>query len=81
LSKPAGTESCGLPWVMERVLGQSVKICSAQIDGDLAVVLSNRGKLIAPEVVDESKTFEAILIRYNIPYVEENGLYCIYGYR
>lgn len=43
--------------------------------------LKHRGKLIAPEVVDESKTFEAILIRYNIPYVEENGLYCIYGYR
>lgn len=43
--------------------------------------LKYRGKLIAPEVVDESKTFEAILIRYNIPYVEENGLYCIYGYR
>lgn len=43
--------------------------------------LKYRGKLIAHEVVDESKTFEAILIRYNIPYVEENGLYCIYGYR
>ena len=43
--------------------------------------LKYRGKLITHEVVDESKIFEAILIRYNIPYVEENGLYCIYGYR
>ena len=43
--------------------------------------LKYRGKLIAHEVVDESNTFEAILIRYNIPFVEENGLYCIYGYR
>lgn len=43
--------------------------------------LKYRGKLIAHEVVDERKIFEAILIRYNIPYVEENGLYCIYGYR
>lgn len=43
--------------------------------------LKYRGKLIAHEVVDESKTFEAILVRYNIPFVEENGLYCICGYR
>lgn len=40
-----------------------------------------RGKLIAPEVVDETKTFEKILDKCNIPFEEKGGLYCIYGYR
>lgn len=43
--------------------------------------LKFRGKLIEPELVDGSKKFEEILHKYNIPYEEKDGLYCIYGYR
>lgn len=43
--------------------------------------LKYRGKLVEPELVDESKKFEEILQKTNIPYEEEKGLYCIYGYR
>ena len=40
-----------------------------------------RGKLIAPEIIDAGKELEGILKKYSIPYEEENGVYCIYGYR
>ncbi len=40
-----------------------------------------RGKLIAPEIFDAGKELEDILKKYSIPYEEENGVYCIYGYR
>lgn len=43
--------------------------------------LKYRGKMIAPELVDESKIFKDILKRYNIPFEEKDGLYCIYGYK
>lgn len=43
--------------------------------------LKHIGKLTASELVDGSKIFEEILYKYNIPYDEKDGLYCIYGYR
>lgn len=43
--------------------------------------LKYQGKLIAPKLIDASKNFEEILYRYNIPFEERDGLYCIYGYR
>lgn len=43
--------------------------------------LKHRGKLIPPELVDASTEFEGILDKYHIPYEEQNGTYCIYGYR
>lgn len=41
----------------------------------------HRGMLVSPETIDASVEFEAILKRYHIPYEEENGVYCIYGYK
>lgn len=43
--------------------------------------LKCRGRLIPPELVDASAEFEGILDKYHIPYEQENGTYCIYGYR
>lgn len=43
--------------------------------------LKYRGKLVAPELIDESRKLEKILHKYNIPFEEKDGLYCIYGYR
>lgn len=43
--------------------------------------LKKRGRLINPELIDAAKQFVDILTRYNIPYEEKNGVYCIYGYR
>lgn len=43
--------------------------------------LKTRGRLLPPEMIDASAMFEEILNRYQIPYVIENGMYCIYGYR
>lgn len=43
--------------------------------------LKHRGVLIDPEIIDATEKFEEILIQYNIPFEEENGVYCIYGYR
>lgn len=43
--------------------------------------LKNRGKLVEPECVDATGKFEEILAKYRIPYEENNGVYCIYGYR
>ena len=43
--------------------------------------LKYRGRLIAHELVDESRKFEEILHKYNILFEEIDGLYCIYGYR
>ena len=42
--------------------------------------LKHQGKLIEPKLVDESKKFEEILHKYNIPFDKKEGLYCIYGY-
>ncbi|MCM1416745.1 MAG: hypothetical protein NC430_12585, partial [bacterium] len=44
-------------------------------------ILKHRGKLIAPELIDESTEFEAILKKYNIPYEKQNDIFCIYGYK
>lgn len=43
--------------------------------------LKSRGKLLAPEVISAEKEFVAILEKYNIPFEENCGVYCIYGYR
>lgn len=43
--------------------------------------LKYRGRLIEPECIDVAEKFEGILKKYNIPYEEDNGVYCIYGYR
>lgn len=43
--------------------------------------LKSRGKLIEPECVDAAGKFEEILEKCSIPYEENNGVYCIYGYR
>ena len=44
-------------------------------------ILKHRGKLIDPELIDESAEFEAVLKKYNIPYEKQNDIYCIYGYK
>lgn len=44
-------------------------------------MLKHRGRLIAPEVIDESAEFEDVLRKYNIPYEKQNDVYCIYGYK
>ena len=41
----------------------------------------SRGALIPPEWEDAHDELEKILDKYNIPYEEENGVYCICGYR
>jgi hypothetical protein len=41
----------------------------------------HRGRLIPPETIDETDEFLAILIKYNIPFAEDNGAFIIYGYR
>lgn len=43
--------------------------------------LKYRGKLVEPERIDAAKKFEEILTKYSIPYEENKGIYCIYGYR
>lgn len=43
--------------------------------------LKYRGKLVEPERIDAAGKFEEILTKYSIPYEENNGVYCIYGYR
>lgn len=43
--------------------------------------LKYRGKIIDPALIDESHILNDILKRYHISFEEENGLYCIYGYR
>ena len=44
-------------------------------------VLKHIGLLVKPELIDETKEFEEILHKYNIPYEKEGEIYCIYGYR
>lgn len=43
--------------------------------------LKPRGRLLEPEVVSAEEQFCSILKKYAIPYEEQNGVYCIYGYR
>lgn len=43
--------------------------------------LKEKGRLIKPELIDATKQFVDILIKYNIPYEEKDGVYCIFGYR
>ncbi len=44
--------------------------------------LKHRGQLVEPEVVDAEDIFVEILKKYSISYeCEEDGVYCIYGYR
>lgn len=43
--------------------------------------LKRRGVLIEPKIIDGEDTFIRILEKYNIPYNESNGTFCIYGYR
>ena len=45
-------------------------------------LLKHRGKLVELEVIDAEDIFVEILKKYSIPYeCEEDGVYCIYGYR
>lgn len=39
------------------------------------------GKLLEPQIVSAENEFIAILKKYNIPFEENNGIYCIYGYK
>ena len=43
--------------------------------------LKNAGRLIKPQVISAENEFIAILKKYNIPFEEKDGVYCIYGYR
>lgn len=43
--------------------------------------LKHRGHLIEPEVIDAEDKFVEILKRHSIYYEENDGVYCIYGYR
>lgn len=43
--------------------------------------LKHCGRLIPPELIDAAKEFEKILNKYHIPYEEESGTFCIFGYR
>lgn len=43
--------------------------------------IKHRGMLIAPEIIDAEDIFVSILKKYSIPYEENNGVYCIFGYR
>lgn len=43
--------------------------------------LTHQGFLIPPKVEDESELFEAILLKYNIPFEKNGATYVIYGYR
>ncbi len=43
--------------------------------------LKHQGRLLPPITIDATKEFEEILIKHNVPYEIENGLYIIYGYR
>ena len=40
-----------------------------------------RGRLIEPEIIDAGRELREILEKYSIPYEENDGVYCIYGYR
>lgn len=44
-------------------------------------ILEHQGRLIESKVIDETEKFLAILIKYSIPYEEQDGTYIIYGYR
>lgn len=43
--------------------------------------LKHRGKLVEPEIINAEEEFLKILKRYSIYYEENNGVYCIYGYK
>ncbi len=44
-------------------------------------ILKHQGRLIESKLIDETEEFISMLRSYNIPYVETNGTYIIYGYR
>ena len=39
------------------------------------------GALIEPEMISAEDIFVALLKKYSIPFEENDGVYCIYGYR
>ena len=43
--------------------------------------LKCQGKMIEPKLIDGAKEFEEILHKFNIPFEEKDGLYCVYGYK
>ena len=43
--------------------------------------LKFRGQLLEPEVIQAESELIKILKKYSIPYEENEGVYCIYGYR
>lgn len=43
--------------------------------------LKNKGQLIPPETVSAEEEFRSILEKYSIPFEEQGGVYCIYGYK
>ena len=43
--------------------------------------LKRHGALIGPEIISAESDFVRILNKYNIPFVKNDGVYCIYGYR
>lgn len=43
--------------------------------------LKSRGALIEPEIISAEDIFVVLLKKYGIPYEENDGVYCIYGYR
>ncbi len=44
-------------------------------------ILKHQGNLIPCTIIDETDQFLNILIKYNIPYNENNGVFTVYGYR
>ncbi len=43
--------------------------------------LKGRGSLIKPNIISAENELVHLLDKYNIPFVENDGVYCIYGYR
>lgn len=43
--------------------------------------LKSRGALVKPEIISAESIFIELLQKYNISFEEEDGVYCIYGYR
>ena len=40
-----------------------------------------KGALLPPEIISGEEELEAVLKKYNIPYEERDGIYCVYGYK
>lgn len=43
--------------------------------------IQHQGKYVTDKLIDETEKFIEILIKYNIPYEEENGTFLISGYK